>query len=138
MNNLMVKESENFLEESAKKKYFSNRLDTTEDKKQFFNALENADMLLNDCVNKEINIKDFYIEEYEKADDQTGELVTKYRTIIFDTDGKSYATGSYGIFNSIKKIIMVYGKPTYEEGVKVKIVKRKTKTNKQSLSLELL
>lgn len=136
-NDLMVKENNNFLEEEQKRVFSSKKTDTIEDKKALFNALEECDFLLNDCVNKEITIKDFYIEEYENVN-ESGEVVNKYRTIIFDTDGKTYATGAYGIYNSIKKLIMVYGYPTYEKGVKVQITKKKTKNNKESLSLKLL
>lgn len=137
-NELMINNNESFLQEEQKRVYSSKSMKTIEDKKELFNALEECDVLINDCVGEVIDIKDFYIEEYDKADETTGELKTKYRTIIFDKDGKSYATGSYGIYNSIKKLIMVYGYPTYTDEVKVKISKKKTKNGNQSLSLILM
>mgnify|MGYP003571274932 CR=1 FL=1 len=137
-NELMINNNENFLQEEQKRVYSSKSMKTIEDKKELFNALEECDVLINDCVGETIDIKDFYIEEYDKTDEDTGEIKTKYRTIIFDKDGKSYATGSYGIYNSIKKLIMVYGYPTYTDEVKVKISKKKTKNGNQSLSLILM
>ena len=47
----------------------------------------------------------FYISEQYSVtivvgvDEETGELKTKFRTILFDKSGQTYATGSYGIFN---------------------------------------
>ena len=137
-NGLMIKNNENFITEEQKKVFSSKNLKTIEDKKELFNALEQCDLLINDCVNETIDIKDIYCEEYDTTDEKTGEVKPKYRTIIFDKNGKTYATGSYGIYNSIKKIIMIYGLPTYEEEVKVKITKKKTKNGNSSLSLILL
>ena len=111
---------------------------TEEDKKELFNALETCDVLLNDCVNQTIAIKDVYCEKQEVEDDETGEIKPKYRTILFDVDGKTYATGSYGIYNVIKKIIAIYGLPTWEDGLKVKVIKQKVKDGKSKLSLTIV
>lgn len=109
-----------------------------EEKKELFNALETCDALLNDCVGQEITIKDIFCEEKEVVDEETGELKKKYRTILFDINGQTYATGSYGIFNVIKKLISIYGLPTWEEGIKVKVAKRPIGNGKSSLTLTLV
>ena len=108
------------------------------DKKELFNALETCDVLLNDCVNQEITIKDVYCEKTDVVDEETGEVRPKYRTILFDIDGKPYATGSYGIYNVIKKIIAIYGLPTWEKGLTVKVIKQKVKDGKSKLSLTIV
>ena len=109
------------------------------EKKELFNALESCDALLNDCVGQEIEIQDIYVEEKEVVDNETGELKTKFRTIIFDANGQTYATGSYGIFNVMKKIIQIYGLPdTWEKPIKVKVAKRPIGNGKQSLTLTLI
>ena len=119
--------------------YCSKVAKTEKEKKELFNALESCDALLNDCVGQEISIQDVYVEEKQVQDDETGELKTKFRTIIFDASGQTYATGSYGIFNVMKKIIGIYGLPdTWEKPLKVKVAKRPIKDNKQSLTLVLL
>ena len=121
------------------KVYCSKKAETEEEKKELFNALESCDALLNDCVGQEIEIKDIYVEEKEVVDDETGELKTKFRTIIFDKSGQTYATGSYGIFNVMKKIIQIYGLPeTWSEPIKVKVAKRPIGNGKQSLTLTLI
>lgn len=121
------------------KVYCSKLAESEEEKKELFNALESCDALLNDCVGQEIEIKDIYVEEKNVVDDETGELKTKYRTIIFDVSGQTYATGSYGIYNVLKKLVRIYGLPTsWEKPLKVKVAKRPIGNGKQSLTLTLV
>ena len=119
--------------------YCSKNIDSVEDKKELINALESCDVLLNDCVGQEIEIKDIYVEEREVVDHETGEIKIKYRSILFDVNGQTYATGSYGIYNVLKKIVQIYGLPdTWEEALKVKVAKRSIGNEKQSLALILM
>ena len=141
MENLENKESKELTLFSGIKNnvYCSKSAESEEEKKELFNALESCDALLNDCVGQEISIKDLYIEEKQVVDKDTGELKTKYRTIIFDENGQTYATGSYGIYNIIKKIVQIYGLPeTWENSLKVKVAKRPIGNGKQTLTLQLL
>ena len=119
--------------------YCSKVAETEKEKKELFNALESCDALLNDCVGQEIKIKDIYCEEKQVLDSETGEIKTKFRTIIFDESGQTYATGSYGIFNVLKKIVGIYGLPsTWEKPLKVKVSKRPIGNGKQSLTLVIM
>ena len=118
--------------------YCSKVVETEKEKKELFNALESCDALLNDCVGQEIKIKDIYVEE-KQVIDETGEIKTKYRTIIFDESGQTYATGSYGIYNVLKKIVQIYGLPeSWKKPLKVKVAKRPIGNGKQSLTLTLM
>lgn len=119
--------------------YCSKIAESEKEKKELFNALESCDVLLNDIVGTTIEIKDIYVEEKEVADSETGEIKTKYRTILFDVEGKTYATGSYGIYNVLKKIVGIYGLPTtWEKPLKVKVAKRPIGNGKSSLTLTLV
>lgn len=119
--------------------YCSKVAETEKEKKELFNALESCDALLNDCVGQEIDIKDIYVEEKQVMDDETGEIKTKYRTILFDENGQTYATGSYGIYNILKKIVQIYGLPeSWEKPLLVKVAKRPIGNGKQSLTLTLM
>lgn len=119
--------------------YCSKVAETEKEKKELFNALESCDALLNDCVGQEIKIKDIYVEEKQVMDDESGEIKTKYRTILFDENGQTYATGSYGIYNILKKIVQIYGLPeSWEKPLKVKVAKRPIGNGKQSLTLTLM
>lgn len=125
--------------EMQSKVYCSMNVTTDEEKKKLFNTLESCDVLLNDCVGNEIAIKDIYIEERNVVDEETGELRTKYRTIIFDENGQTYATGAYGIYNVLKKIVQIYGTPDlWQEPLKVKVSKKPIGNGKQSLTLILI
>ena len=117
--------------------YCSLQVETTEEKKKLFNTLESCDLLLNDCVGQEIAIKDVYVEE-KQVQDEEGNLKTKFRTIIFDSNGQTYATGSYGIYNILKKIFSIYGTPnTWSEPLEVEVAKKNIGNGKSSLTLIL-
>ena len=122
--------------------YSSVKATSVEERKTVYNALEKCDVLLNNIIGTEINIKDFYIEERHKVetDESTGEVktITKYRTILFDTEGKTYATGSYGVYNALRRICMVYGEPTWTDGVMVKVDKKPIGNGKTQLTLVLV
>ena len=122
--------------------YSSVKATTVEERKTVYNALEKCDVLLNDIVGTEINVKDFYIEERQKTEEneETGEVknVIKYRTILFDIDGKTYATGSYGVYNALRRICLVYGEPTWNEGVLVRVEKKPIGNGKSQLTLVLV
>ena len=131
-NELMI------VNEGKTKVYCSKKAETNEEKKELFNALEKCDVLLNDCVGQEIMMKDLYIEE-RNVIDETGKSRVKFRTIIFDENGQTYATGSYGIYNILKKIITIYGLPTeWQAPIKVQVAKRPIDNGKSTLTLILM
>jgi hypothetical protein len=119
------------------KVYCSLHVETTEEKKKLFNTLESCDLLLNDCVGQAIAIKDVYVEE-KQVQAEDGTMRTKYRTILFDEVGQTYATGSYGIYNILKKIFAIYGTPeTWSEPLQVEVAKKNIGNGKSSLTLIL-
>lgn len=125
--------------ESMNKIYCSKTLGTIDEKKALFNALESCDVLLNNIVGQVIEVKDLYIEERPYTDETTGEVKPKYRTIIFDSNGQTYATGAYGVYNALKKIVQLCGTPdTWGEPLKVKVAKKPIGDGKQSLTLLLV
>lgn len=136
MKNEIVTKTENV---DTEKTYCSIVCKTNEEKKNLFNALEQADALLNDVVGTEINLTNVYIHRYEKLNEETGEVDPKVRIILFDENGTSYATGSFGIFNIIGRILEVFGTPdTWSEPLKVRVVKKDIQNNRKMLSLELI
>lgn len=111
---------------------------TMENKAKLFNATENADVLANDCVGEKFTLVDAYIERIPTIDEETGEQKVKYRTILFGDDGKTYASGAYGIYNTVVKILSIYGIETlHDKGLKVEIAKGTTKGNKTRLFLKV-
>lgn len=92
---------------------------TPEEKVTLFNAMNNPTYRIDEKINCEINVRDIYAETVEIVNEKTGEVSTAPRIILIDTDGNSYGCCSYGVFNSVKKLIQVFGVPTWHEGIKV-------------------
>ena len=134
MNNIVL-----FNKENLERQMFSTLdVSTMENKAKLFNATENADVLANDCVGEKFNLVDAYIERIPTIDEETGEQKVKYRTILFGEDGKTYASGAYGIYNTVAKILSIYGVETlHDKGLKVEIAKGTTKGNKTRLFLKV-
>lgn len=134
MNNIVL-----FNKENLERQMFSTiDVTTMENKAKLFNATENADVLANDCVGEKFTLVDAYIERIPTIDEETGEQKVKYRTILFGDDGKTYASGAYGIYNTVAKILSIYGVETlHDKGLKVEIAKGTTKGNKTRLFLKV-
>lgn len=134
MNNIVL-----FNKENQERQMFATiDASSKENKAKLFNATENADVLANDCVGEEFTLVDAYIERIPSIDEETGEQKIKYRTILFGDDGKTYASGAYGIYNTVAKILQIYGVETlHDEGLRVEIAKGTTKGNKTRLFLKV-
>lgn len=87
------------------------------DKIALINALDRADQKLMDNIGKTLEVKGIYAETHISR--KTGEPVC--RVLLIDTEGKSYATGSFVFLNSLKNIVSVLGVPTSEEPLKIQI-----------------
>lgn len=111
--------------------------ETVDEKKQLFKAMNEPDFRISDLINGEINMKDLYVQIVEVVDKETGELRKLPRTVIFDEKGQSYVASSYGIYNSITKIVQLFGLPTWENPIPVKI-KQVTKDKHKMLTLDLI
>lgn len=123
------------IENSSKQTYCSIPLDNIENKKKVFAVSENADCRLADYLDTPIMLADVFIQKYDKVDEETGEVLTKTRTILIDETGKSYATASKGLYHSLLKLIALLGTPdTWENPVEV-IVKEVTLKNGKTYSI---
>lgn len=96
------------------------KTDSRQDKIALLNALDSADGKLVDMVGQEITVKGVYAETHFSKKKQAPVC----RVLIIDTDGKSYATGSFVFMNSMKNIIDVLGMPTDEEPLKIQVVEQ--------------
>lgn len=85
---------------------------------KLYNATENCDVLLNDIKGQTIEVNNIYFERKEIADrDDNGNVIydedgnvklkTHYRTIFFGTDGKTYVTSAFGVYQSLQRIIPI-------------------------------
>ena len=95
--------------------------ETPEQKKKLFNAMNSADAKLSSMIGEKISIVDVYCETVTIMNEESGEKQVAPRVVFIDKNGKSYTSTSFGIFNSLKKLIAVYGMPTWPQGVTVKV-----------------
>lgn len=123
-------------------KFTTMELATEEELTELYNATQECDVKLNDVVGSQIEIRDVYIEErpFNMVDEETGEIKegSKYRTILFGTDGKTYVAGAYGIFNSISQIMGMFGKPSISKPFLLEVKKRPLGNGKETLVLKKL
>ena len=116
-------------------------LDEEDNQVALYNVLTgDADALLNDMVDQEIIMTGDFMDKHPApvVDEGTGEVIgttSKYRIIIFDDEGKTYATGSYGIYNALLMIFDIFGEPSLEHPIKVKVSKKATANGHSTLTL---
>lgn len=101
--------------------YSSLKTGTLEEKAIYYNAISDPEFRIADKVGEIINVKDIYIELIDMTNDETGEVNKAPRVILIDTDGHSYSCVSMGIFNSLRRLVQVFGAPTWEQGLAVKV-----------------
>lgn len=109
---------------------------TREEKMAMYNAVNSPDYKLSDYTGKVIGIKDVVIEQIQLADEKTGEVKNQARVVLIDGNGKSYQCVSNGIYNSIKKIISIFGEPTWDEVVVVEVQNLSTAKGRKTLTLK--
>lgn len=123
------------------------------DRKKMFNLENKVDVLLNDCEDEIIRVKEILIKRYEKSlkevviDEETGEIIKdkeiSMSTVLVDDTGKSYATGSKVFGIQLLRYLQMSNQldqtELETEGLTIKIIKKKygDKGNK-ALSFELV
>lgn len=122
---------------SAQTQYTSMKAETKDEKAAMFNAMNNPDKRLADCINMQIKAKDLYIEVVNCTNEETGEVNACPRIVIIDEKGVSYQAVSIGIYSALKKVIQVFGEPTWIEPVTLE-VKQVTKGAKKMLTLNVV
>lgn len=104
---------------------------------KLYNAVESCDILIKDVIGQQIKLKDVYIEKYVKEENGVQKL--KFRTILFDEEGKSYVSTAYGIVNSLSKIMRIFGNPEKWASPKtVEFCERTLKDGRTSYMLKLV
>lgn len=122
--------------------FCSMELSSNEAKARLFNAVSNPDKKLTECANMKIALKDVYIEPQvlERTDDNgipTGEVEEVNRMILIDDKGVSYTCCSKGVFNSLRRIIALYGMPnTWEKPLVITPI-NVSRGNRQFLNIKL-
>jgi hypothetical protein len=111
-------------------------------KRKLYHYKNRPDHNISDFINKEIKIKDIYIDvnaRVQKDGENAGVIENKPRTILIDDKGESYIAGvSIGIYQAVKEIIRTFGDPkTWTEPLQVVVVQVNTPKGKM-LSLDIV
>lgn len=122
---------------SAQTQFCSIQAQTDDEKAKLFNAMNNPEKRLADCINMKIKAKDLYIEVVNCTNEETGEITACPRIVIIDDKGVGYQAVSVGIYSALKKVIQVFGAPTWEKPVTLE-VKQVTKGNRKMLTLNVV
>ena len=138
-NNLEVIEGTNFVVDlttaNRVSQWCSMNPKTQQEKIALFNAMNNPENRIKECINLPINVKDVFCEVVECQSDD-GTLQKCPRIVLIDENAVGYVAVSKGVYNSIKKIFAIFGEPTWETPLTI-IPKTITKGQKQITTLEL-
>ena len=118
--------------------YCSIKGDTREAKVAMYNAINSPDHKLSDFVGKKLNIKDISIERVENINEETGEMAANARVVLIDENGESYTCVSSGIYSAIKKLVAVFGEPTWEPALPVEVQNLSTKKGRKTMTLKAI
>lgn len=135
---MIMEENKGFIADltSAKTTFCSLSADTREEKANLFKAMNNPEKRLGDCINMVIMAKDIYCEVVDCLNQQTGEVTQCPRIVIIDDKGIGYQAVSIGIYSALKKIIQVFGAPTWNEPIPLEI-KQITKGDRKLLTFDV-
>lgn len=103
-----------------------------------FNAQNNPEQRLSDCINMVINVKHIFCEAVTCVNRDTGESTICPRIVLIDDKGVGYQAVSLGIYSAIKKIMSIKKDPsTWKKPVKLE-VKQITKGERKMLTVNMV
>lgn len=104
---------------------------------KIFNAMNNPQHRVADCINNTIAVTDYLIEMSEIANEETGAIDTVPRVVLVDDKGEAYQAVSFGMYNVIRNTVAVCGDAPWNPPVKLKIKQVPTKRGSM-LSAEMV
>lgn len=110
--------------------FCSLKAETPQEKATLFRIMNSPEKRISDCINQTILVKDVYCEVVQVTNKETNEVNTCPRVVLVDKDGIGYQSVSFGIYGSLKKLFQVYGVPTWEEPIPVKVIQISREKNK--------
>ena len=83
-----------------------------------------------------IMAKDLFVEVVNCTNEETGEVTACPRIVIVDDKKVSYQAVSLGIYSALKKVIQIFGVPSWEKPIPLE-VKQVTKGTRKMLTLNI-
>lgn len=137
----VMDEDERFIMDltAERKTQFCSMIPKNEDEEiVLFNAMNNPEKRIGDCINMTINVKHVFCEVVTCVNRETGETNMCPRIVLIDTDGVGYQAVSLGVFSALKKIFTIKGSPTtWKKPVKLQVVQI-TKGDRKLLTFNMV
>lgn len=99
-----------------------------EQRVNLFNAVNNAEGL-SDQVGKDLYLTGYIVQDVEKENEKTGEIICSKLITVIDRDGKAYATNSKPFLQSLKQLKQVFNYDWTKEPVCVTIIQKKSNSS---------
>lgn len=101
---------------------------THEQRVNLFNAVNNAEGL-SDQVGKDLCLTGYIVQDVEKENEKTGEIICSKLITVIDKEGKAYATNSKPFLQSLKQLKQVFNYDWAKEPVCVTIIQKKSSSS---------
>lgn len=101
---------------------------THEQRVNLFNAVNNAEGL-SDQVGKDLWLTGYIVQDVEKENERTGEIICSKLITVIDKEGKAYATNSKPFLQSLKQLKQVFNYDWLKEPVCVTIIQKKSNSS---------
>lgn len=138
---MTVQEDERFIMDltAERKVQFCSMVPKNEDEEIIlFNAMNNPEKRIGDCINLTIEVKHVFCEVVTCINRETGESNICPRIVLIDKDGVGYQAVSMGIYSALKKIISIKGNPAnWKKPVKLQVTQI-TKGDRKLLTFNLV
>lgn len=109
------------------------------DEVAWFNCMNDSDHSVNDFIGKTIKLAGYFVHDVELTDRKTGLPQKCPRTILIDTDGKTYGCVAWGIFQCLERLVKAKrNMGPWPEGVPIQISQRKLKDGNSSLTFKMI
>lgn len=105
--------------------------ETPAEKAVLFKIMNNPEQRLADHIGEVIEVTDLFVEVIQLESEETGEMMDCPRIVVIDKDKVGYQCVSVGVWSAFKKLISIYGVPTWKEPIKLKV--RQIQKGKRSL-----
>lgn len=101
---------------------------THEQRVNLFNAVNNAEGL-SDQVGKDLYLTGFIVQDVEKENEKTGEIICSKLITVIDRDGKAYATNSKPFLQSLRQLKQVFNYDWTKQPIHVVIIQKKSNSS---------
>lgn len=99
-----------------------------EQRVNLFNAVNNAEGL-SDQVGKDLYLTGYIVQDVEKENERTGEIICSKLITVIDKEGKAYATNSKPFLQSLKQLKQVFNYDWTKQPIHVVIIQKKSNSS---------